>query len=226
MKVLGIETSCLSTSVAVLDDKNLMGEIVLNTEISHSEKLIPAIDYLLKNLKIEMSDIELIVVSLGPGLFTSLRVGISTSRAFSQSLNIPIIGVSSLDILANQIPYSKYLICPILDAKRKEIYTSLYRHVNKEIKRQGKYYVVSLMKWFKKIKDKKEKIIFIGEIYQEEIKKELKNFSFWAEAIFSIPRASIGAQLGLKKFKKKDISNYNQNYNQIVPLYLRKSKEK
>ena len=100
MKVLGLDTSTMMTTCAVLDDENLLGEYSLNQDMTHSENLVPMIKEILDNLNLEVSDIDLYGVSIGPGSFTGLRIGIATVKSLAHVFNKPIVGISTLEGLA------------------------------------------------------------------------------------------------------------------------------
>jgi len=135
MKVLGIETSTGSGSVAVLEGDKVLGEFFLNLGPTHSEKLLPMLDWLLKEVGVEKNEIEGIAVSKGPGSFTALRVGISTAKGLAFSLGIPVVGVSSLEVLARNLLYTPLYIYSLIDAKKKEVYAALFRYSDTNLNR-------------------------------------------------------------------------------------------
>src|SRR5919198_4229491 len=128
MKILGIETSTYSGSIAIVDDDRILGELSLGVGPEHSEKLLPMLDWLLKEIGLERREIQGIVVSVGPGSFTALRVGISTAKGLAFSLGIPVVGVSSLEVLAGNLPFALFNVCPIIDAKKKEVFAAFFRY--------------------------------------------------------------------------------------------------
>ncbi|MBF0567175.1 MAG: tRNA (adenosine(37)-N6)-threonylcarbamoyltransferase complex dimerization subunit type 1 TsaB [Nitrospirae bacterium] len=130
MKVLAVDTSSEMGSVALLDTADgLMGCLSVNLlgkKNTHSNRLMPSIDFLLKILSFDLSSVELFAITLGPGSFTGLRVGLSTMKGFSFATGKPVAGVSTLEGLAWNFPYSRYPVCPIIDARRGEVYGALY----------------------------------------------------------------------------------------------------
>jgi len=124
---LGTDTTTLSCSVALLQDDALLAEATLNIKKTHSERLMPLLDNLLTESGIEREAIDAIAVAAGPGSFTGLRIGVSTARALAQGLGIPVVPVCTLDALAEAIPAPGVLICPLLDARRSQVYTAIYR---------------------------------------------------------------------------------------------------
>lgn len=216
MKILAIDTSTKAGSIALINKNELIIEHTFNLNITHSEYLLSCIDQLFKNANLDTKSLEKIAVALGPGSFTGLRVGISCARALAQCLKIPIVGIPSLDALIWMFRYTNYFISPILDARKGEIYTSLYKG-GEFLKRIDEYYAISPEKWAQHLKTKtNKKILFIGNglsLYQNIFEKELKNQSIFTPTAFSYPCAKSIAFLG------KEIDNNNLNL--IKPLYVR-----
>jgi tRNA threonylcarbamoyladenosine biosynthesis protein TsaB len=127
MKLLGVESATLSGGVALLDGDRLLGEITLNIAITHSERLMLAVDRLLADCGLAPADLDGLAVSVGPGSFTGLRVGIATVKALAMALDLPVAAVPTLDALASRLPFADAPVCPILDARKGEVYLSLYR---------------------------------------------------------------------------------------------------
>ncbi|NMA85979.1 MAG: tRNA (adenosine(37)-N6)-threonylcarbamoyltransferase complex dimerization subunit type 1 TsaB [Tissierellia bacterium] len=126
MKTLAIDTSTMMATCAVLDEDYLLGEFSLNQDMSHSENLIPMIKEVLDNLKLKPEDIDLYGVAIGPGSFTGLRIGVATVKSFAHIFNKPIIGVSTLEALAYNLPYNGTIV-PMIDARRNRVYTGIYK---------------------------------------------------------------------------------------------------
>jgi tRNA threonylcarbamoyladenosine biosynthesis protein TsaB len=127
MKLLGVESATLSGGVALLDGDRLLGEITLNIAITHSERLMSAVDRLLADCGLAPADLDGLAVSVGPGSFTGLRVGLATVKALAMALDLPVAAVPTLDALAARLPFADAPVCPILDARKGEVYLSLYR---------------------------------------------------------------------------------------------------
>ena len=133
MKTLSLETSSKICSVAILEDKNLIKKIELDNGLTHSETLMPLIKQILEETNLTLSKIDLLVCDIGPGSFTGIRIGIATIKAFTDSLNIPSVGVSSLEGLAYNIK-TDGIICSIIDCKNNNCYYALYKLENKGAK--------------------------------------------------------------------------------------------
>ncbi len=128
MKILAIDTSSGSESVALLEDDTLVGEW-LSVEVGlHSRYLVGNIKRFLESMRVKLQDIGLFAVTTGPGSFTGLRVGISTVKGLAWTLKRPVAGVSTLSALAMNVPPSEEIICPVVDAKQNELYTALFRY--------------------------------------------------------------------------------------------------
>ncbi len=224
MKILGIETSTSTGSIALIDDEEIIFEYTYQGPLEHSAWLIPAIDNLLKDASLSCQDIDGITVSSGPGSFTSLRVGVSTAKGLAQGLKIPIVGISTLDSLAWSLSHTEKIICPILDARRKEVYTALYK-IDKstsmlQIKRLTDYLVISPQGLIEMIS---EPTIFLGsglKLYQEQMMQLLKDKEvYFAQSSLWLLRASNLALLGLKNLK----AGQQEDIYSFAPLYLRKA---
>jgi tRNA threonylcarbamoyladenosine biosynthesis protein TsaB len=127
MKVLAIDTSTMLGGVAVMDDLlGLVAEVRLNVKSTHSERLMTSIEYILKQSGYTISDMDFFAVAIGPGSFTGLRIGLSTVKGFSYATGKPIVSVPTLEALAYNFPFSRYPVCTMLDARKKEVYAALF----------------------------------------------------------------------------------------------------
>lgn len=129
MKILCIDTSSKLCSVAILEDTTLINKLELDNGLTHSETLMPLIKELFDKSNLSLKDINLLVSDIGPGSFTGIRIGVTTCKAFSDSLNIPCIGVSSLEVLAYNVK-SDGLICSTIDCKNDNCYFALYELID------------------------------------------------------------------------------------------------
>ncbi len=221
MKVLAIETSTYSGSIAVSEDDEILGEFYFNMGPSHSEKLVPSIDWLLNGLHIHKSELDGIAVSLGPGSFTALRVGISTAKGIALSLRIPVTGASSLELMAMNLPFAGHSVCSVMDAKKGELFAALFRSGDGEFERVTEDMTVTPAKLNEIIK---EKTIFIGEgalLYRdflEDNQVSLENVVLCPRYL-NYPRASSLAQLGVRNLGAGNVDDVVT----LAPIYLRKS---
>jgi len=217
MVILGIETSTKTSSVALTDGAKIRDEISLHLGLSHSEKLIALVDEILKRNGINIKYIDGIAVSIGPGSFTGIRVGVSTARGLAQSLDIPLVGIPSLDGLTFGIGTSGEVVCPMIDALRREIYTALYEGR----KRLTPYQLIGIENWLGRLKDRVETILFLGDaldIYEDLIKDSLQKKARIVEKERRYASAAKVADLGLEKL----VSGEGKKYNEVFPLYIRR----
>ena len=126
MKIVAIESSGLVASVALWADGCLMGEFTTNFKKTHSQTLLPMLDQLIKTLGVPLDTCDALAVSAGPGSFTGLRIGSATAKGISLALGLPIIEVPTVDGIAYNLFGTDRLICPLMDAKRQQVYTGLY----------------------------------------------------------------------------------------------------
>ena len=225
MIILGIETSTMTGSVALMDEERLIAEYTLNLKGTHTSRLMPTIDRVLKDASFTIKDLDGIAVSSGPGSFTGLRIGIATAKGLAQGLDIPVVGIPTLDGLAFQIFNCKDLVSPILDARRGEVYCALYKNG----KGLTKYMACELGELLKKVKSKaksqKLKVVFLGdgvEIYGDLIKRRLARKAVFAPKTRRLPSAASIAELGLKKLKRGKKSELLT----LKPIYVRAPVEK
>jgi len=127
MLVLGIETTTTQGGVAVVGEGGLVSEYTLNVEVTHSERLLPAIDRTLRDAGLEVTALQGLAVAIGPGSFTGLRIGLSTAKGLAYATGLPLVGVPSLEALAWAVPAARWPICPVLDARKQEVYAALFR---------------------------------------------------------------------------------------------------
>ena len=126
MRVLAIDSSGLTATVAVVEDEQTIAEYTVNYKKTHSQTLLPMIDEVKKMIDLDLSSIDAIAVSGGPGSFTGLRIGSATAKGLGLALGKPLIHVPTVDALAYNVYGCGDLICPIMDARRKQVYTGLY----------------------------------------------------------------------------------------------------
>jgi tRNA threonylcarbamoyladenosine biosynthesis protein TsaB len=143
MKVLALESATLSGGAALVDGDRVLGEITLDVAVTHSERLMAAVDRLVAECGLAPHDLEGLAVSIGPGSFTGLRVGIATVKGLGLALDLPIAAVPTLDALAARLPFADAPVCPILDARKGEVYLCLYRWKGGEMVRDWDYLALS-----------------------------------------------------------------------------------
>ncbi|WP_251861521.1 tRNA (adenosine(37)-N6)-threonylcarbamoyltransferase complex dimerization subunit type 1 TsaB [Clostridium sp. Marseille-Q2269] len=221
MKILSIDSATECASCSVLDEDKLYGEINFNYKKQHSTILMSMIDTLLKNIDCDISSIDAFVISKGPGSFTGLRIGSATVKGLSEGTKKPFISVSSLDSLAFNLAFTEGIICPILDALRGNVYTSLYKFENEKLEKLMDYNVISITDLIDILKCRNESITFVGDgilKFKDTILSALSNVKF-APSHLNLARSSSLGELGLKLLK----DGYKDDIRTFAPLYIRKS---
>jgi tRNA threonylcarbamoyladenosine biosynthesis protein TsaB len=218
MKILALDTATPSCSVAIVDDGSLLAELTRGNSKTHSRHLIDLIHTVCGIADLKAGDVDGFAVTIGPGSFTGLRIGISTIKGLAFCLGKPVVGVSSLDALAWQCAQSAYLICPLLDARKKEVYACRYRLNNNELIKDGAENVASPAEAVRGIR---EPSIFVGNavpLYRENISAELgelAHFAAWGQHTI---RASSIAWLGMTGFYRQQTDDVAL----LIPQYIRK----
>jgi tRNA threonylcarbamoyladenosine biosynthesis protein TsaB len=220
MKVLGIDTSTSCGSVGLVEDGSVVSEYLLNIPVTHSERLLEAIELVLREARCSMEDLDGWAISLGPGSFTGLRIGVSTVKGLAFATRKPVAGVSTLDVLASQVSPTPHRICPILDARKKEVYTAFYRYDEGQfIRRLGDY---QAMRPEDLIRGIDEKTIFVGNgvtAYGGLIKESLAALAIFATPPLHLPHGSVLAGLGLELLRK----GKSLDFSTFSPIYVRPS---
>jgi tRNA threonylcarbamoyladenosine biosynthesis protein TsaB len=139
MRVLAVETSTRAGGVALIDGERLVAEYLLDVSLTHSERLLAAIDRVLTDAGWSPRDLEGLAAAIGPGSFTGLRVGISTVKGLALALGVPVAPVPTLDAMATAIPWAALPVCPVLSARRNEVYAALYRWDGEGVRRESEY---------------------------------------------------------------------------------------
>jgi tRNA threonylcarbamoyladenosine biosynthesis protein TsaB len=219
MRILAVDTSTTSCSVAIVDETSLLSEFTIDREETHSRHLMDMIKAVMTMAGLYFSDLDGFAVTRGPGTFTGLRIGISTIKGLAVASEKPVVGISSLETLAFQGSFSRDLICPILDARKGEVYFSRYRFLNGHLKRQTKERVAPPDK---AVDDLNESCLFVGNgalLYKEMILEKMGEFASFAPMIQNTIRASTIAYLSMAKFENNDTDEIEK----ILPYYIRKS---
>lgn len=141
--MLAVETSTLAGGVALVEDDRTVGEYLLDVRLTHSERLMSAIDRLMLDAGWQAGDLQGLAVAVGPGSFTGLRIGISTVKGLALALALPVAAVPTLDAMAAGLPFAALPVCPVLVARRDEVYCSLYRWSGTAMEREWDYLALS-----------------------------------------------------------------------------------
>lgn len=221
MSILAIDTATQVSSVAVADEGKLSAELTMQARLTHSETLMPHIEQVLRMAAVKKEDLEGIAVSIGPGSFTGLRIGLAAAKAMAYSLNLPVVGVSTLKALAYHVPVPGVRIVSLLDAQKGNAYVESYRW------EQGNLMVVEPVE-VAKVTDivaacatLSELVLLTGDVVQKKIagRMELPAGVMTAPANILMPRAACVAMLGLAELK----AGHQDSVMAIEPVYIRRS---
>lgn len=222
MKILSIDTASEVCSVAVLENNTVIKEISNEDANTHSVKLMPQINKILKETDLTLEDIDLLACDKGPGSFTGIRIGISTIKAFNDVKNIPSIGITSLMALAYNVDYEGY-ICSLIDAKNNNVYYGLFDNQTKKHIKKENYLAENINNITEILKICNKPIFFVGSgsiVYKDMLKSTLKE-----NAIFSINENinKLNAiSVGIAAFDVFSNDFINEDY-ELSPIYLKKS---
>ena len=221
MKILGIESSSLVASAAIVTDDILTAEYTVNFKKTHSQTLLPMIDEIVRMTETELETIDAIAVSGGPGSFTGLRIGSATAKGLGLALKKPLIHIPTVDAMAWNLWGARGLVCPIMDARRNQVYTGIYRMENglEAVKEQCAMDMGALAEELNRLG---EPVIFLGDgvpVYKEIIEECVKVPVAFAPAHLNRQRAAAVAALGAIYFAEGKTETAAEH----GPDYLRKS---
>lgn len=218
MKILGIDTSTPIGSVGLIDGERFVAEHTLSIVKAHSSRLMPAIDQILKWADLTAHDLDACAVGIGPGSFTGIRIGVGTVKSLCYALKKPIIGVSTLEAIAYNLRYTDKLICPILDARKDEVYGAVFRG-GQSLVRQSNDLCVPIETLLSKIDDA---AIFVGDglqRYAPVVKEQFGDDVPLADPIFNVPRGASIARIGYNHL----LNGRSDDYFSLTPNYVRDS---
>jgi tRNA threonylcarbamoyladenosine biosynthesis protein TsaB len=165
MKILAMDSSAVAASVALCEDGRLLGESTILNGNTHSQTLLPMVESLLAQFEITTDEIDLFAVSNGPGSFTGVRIGVATLKGLAFGKNKPCVGVSTLEALANNLAVTDGLICPVMNARRKQVYTALFRSDGQTLQRLLPDAAMSLVELDEILSAYGEPVAFCGDGY-------------------------------------------------------------
>ena len=221
MKILALDSSGLVAGVAVTEDDNLLGEYTINYKKTHSQTLLPMLDEVAKMIELDLNTIDVIAVSAGPGSFTGLRIGSATAKGLGLALNKPLIHVPTLDATAYNLFGASGLICPIMDARRNQVYTGIYRF-EKKFETVMDQDAMDMGELIEKLNAMGERVIFLGDgvpVYEKQIAEKMTVPYDLAPAHVNRQRAASVAALGAVYFAEGKTETAMEH----KPDYLRKS---
>ncbi len=222
MKILAVDSSGLVASVAILDKEKIYAEYTINNKKTHSQTLLPMLDEIVKALEIDLTEIAAIAVAGGPGSFTGLRIGSSTVKGLGMVLEKPIINVPTVDALAYNLYGTKDIICPIMDARRNQVYTGLYEFIDGEFIVIQNQMAVGIEEIAAEINSRNRGVIFLGDgvdVQRDNLKEIIKVPMTIAPPHLLRQRAGAVGALGLIYLEKGLVESADEH----EPEYLRLS---
>lgn len=234
MRVLAIDSSGLTATVAVVEEDRTIAEYTIDYKKTHSQTLLPMIDEMAKMIDMDLSEIDAIAVSGGPGSFTGLRIGSATAKGLGLAFGKPLIHIPTVDGLAYQVFGCEDIICPIMDARRNQVYTGLYTFSTKAGMKEGTHKVepvfqvmrmqmaVSLEELIRRLNTYGRPVVFLGDgvpVYKDIIDKYIQVPYSYAPSYMNRQRAAVVGALGIRYFKAGKIETAMEH----EPDYLRVS---
>lgn len=221
MKVLAVDSSSVTASVAIVEDGEIIAQYFLNVGLTHSQTLAPMIESVLKNSKISPSEIDLYAATNGPGSFTGIRIGLSTVKAMALANNKPCIGVSSLYSLACNLKDENNILCACMDARNNQVYNALFRAENNKIIRITEDRAINIDDLKEELGKFKEKIEIVGDAaeicynsFKESNKNTVKNMLLCKKSKY-ISAANLGFAAAEIYSCEKDKNKINSEINYI-----------
>lgn len=222
MKILGLDSSGIVASVAIVEDDVLIAEYTVNYKKTHSQTLLPMLDEIAKMTELDLNSIDAIVVAAGPGSFTGLRIGSATAKGLGLALKKPLIAIPTVEGLAYNLYDIPGLICPIMDARRKQVYTGIYRFTDHQLKVVEDQMAVPMETVIEKLNQYGEAVTFLGDgvpVFHELIAEKMTVPYSFAPAHVNKQRAAAVAALGEIYYRQGKTETAMEH----VPDYLRVS---
>ncbi len=215
MLIFGIDTCSAAATSALFDGEKLVAQTVINHKKTHSQKIMPQIDSLLSLSELNLSDVDVFASAVGPGSFTGVRIGVATVKGMAQAQNKPCVAVSTLEALAYPFAHFNGIVCPILDARRGQVYNALFENG----KRLCPDRALALSELLTELKDKP--VMFLGDgaiPYKEEI-LSAKPDAVFAPKVLNMNLAGNVCEIAYKKYNKGEAVTASE----LLPSYIRLS---
>ncbi len=222
MRLLAMDSSGMVASVAIVTEEALLAEYTVNYKKTHSQTLLPMLDEIVKMVELDLATVDGIAVSSGPGSFTGLRIGSATAKGLGLALKIPVIAVPTLDSMAYNLYGTDKLICPMMDARRNQVYTGLYEFAGEDFRVVAEQRAVPVEEIIEEINTLGREVIYLGDavpVYLDIIQNRTKVGFFVAPVHLSRQRAGAIGALGLQYYKQNRLETAAEH----GPVYLRMS---
>ncbi len=216
---LAIDTSTHVMGVAIANEEAVIAEWMTNEKKNHSIRLMPAIERVMKEVGITPKQLERVIVAQGPGSYTGVRIGVSVAKTLAWSLDIPLVGISSLELLALNGRYFQGFISPIFDARRGQVYTGLYRFENGQIQPVEQDQIILAKEWANELKTLDGPVLFLGydlAKHREAFEKILENQAHFGLIAEHYPRPGELAALGMQREPVASVHHFAPNYVQLA----------
>lgn len=222
MKILAIDSSGMVASAAVVEDDNLLGEYTINYKKTHSQTLLPMIDEVVRMLDLDLAAVDAIAVAGGPGSFTGLRIGAATAKGLGFALDKPLVSIPTVDGLAYNLAGCATLVCPLMDARRNQVYTGLYEFAGYQMHALLYQCAAGIDEIVERINAAGQAVTFLGDgtaVYAPYIKEHCSVPYAFAPAHLNKQRAASVAVLAMEYYRAGRI----QTAADFRPQYLRLS---
>ena len=220
MLVFGIDTCCMAATAALVSDDRLVAQVIQNNKKTHSQRIMPLIEQMLEQAEISMADIDCFAAACGPGSFTGVRIGVATVKAMAHAVQKPCVSVSTLHALANNVSCFDGIICPIMDARRNQVYNALFK--GGKLERITEDRAIAIDELLAELQNTNGKIIFLGDglpVFEKEIQDTLGDRAVFAQKMQRMNLAASVAEIGYEKMVLGDTTDYGE----LIPQYLRLS---
>lgn len=218
MRVLALDSSGLVASVAVVEDQSLLAEYTVNYKKTHSQTLLPMLDTIAEMIELDMQSVDAVAVASGPGSFTGLRIGAATAKGLGLALGKPLVAIPTLEALAFNLYGTKGVICPLMDARRNQVYTGIYQFCGDAIKVIYEQAAVDIVQIIQQLNEQEEEVIYLGDgvpVHAKTIEQQTKVPYRIAPAHLNKQRAgAVGvlAQQYIKQGKVQTAAAYQPDY--------------
>jgi len=216
-----MDTATPVTSVAVGSESGTLASVSIRNDRRHAEVLTPAVRWVLEQAEVDAGSLAGVAVGTGPGLFTGLRVGVSTAKALAQAWRLPMVAVPSLDLLAFAHRHVRRTICPVIDARRGEVFTAVYRPAHAGVVRLVEYHALRPDQLAAALEGRGEEVLLCGDgaLAYREVFERLDDRCQLGSRAQAMPSAGALVELALPRFHREETSRPGD----VVPYYVRKS---
>ncbi len=222
MRVFGIDTCCMAATAAIVDERIMVAQTVVNKNKTHSQMMMPLVEQMFEAAELQAADMDAFAAAVGPGSFTGVRIGVATAKAMAQAANKPCIEVSTLEALAFSSKFFDGIVCPILDARRDQVYNALFRGGRNGLQRLCPDRALSLDELLDELGNMGGDVLFMGDgtlVFEEKIRSVLGDRALFAPRLLNMNLGGAVAEIGIEKLKNGDTVEYGK----LVPSYVRLS---